>query len=115
MALLFLYTPTGGWASAVRENQVLRVGMDSMRMRVSELEKECSNMKQEIEKLGRGKSGGWKAVPKKLHLLRIKSQMCSAQEPALSASEQQQKSVSEKLEKLQAKITKHKKQLSADL
>lgn len=101
--------------SAVQENQVLRVGMDNMRMRVSELEKECSNMKQEIEKLGRGKSGGWKEVPKKLHLLRIKSQMCSAQEPALSVSEQQQKSVSEKLEKLQAKITKHKKQLSADL
>ncbi|XP_020095326.1 BTB/POZ domain-containing protein At1g30440-like [Ananas comosus] len=105
----------GGWVSAVQENQVLRVGMDNMRMRVSELEKECSNMKQEIEKLGRGKSGGWKAVPKKLHLLRIKSQMCSAQEPALSVSEQQQKSVSEKLEKLQAKITEHKKQLSADL
>nr|GFA27204.1 hypothetical protein [Tanacetum cinerariifolium] len=40
----------GGWNTAVRENQVLKVGMDSMRMRVSELEKECSNMKQEIEK-----------------------------------------------------------------
>ncbi|KAI7740176.1 hypothetical protein M8C21_004703, partial [Ambrosia artemisiifolia] len=42
----------GGWNTAVRENQVLKVGMDSMRLRVSELEKECSNMKQEIEKLG---------------------------------------------------------------
>ncbi|KAL9270794.1 BTB/POZ domain-containing protein [Drosera capensis] len=72
----------GGWAMTVRENQVLKVGMDNMRMRVSELEKECSNMKQEIEKLGRMKvssSGAWGNVPKKLGLS-FKSQMCSTQE-----------------------------------
>ena len=58
----------GGWATAVRENQVLKVGMDSMRMRVSELEKECSNMRQEIEKLGQVKgpsSSTWGNVSKK--------------------------------------------------
>ncbi|KAK4768327.1 hypothetical protein SAY87_003468 [Trapa incisa] len=48
--------PEGGWATAVRENQVLRVGMDSMKVRVSEIEKECESMKQEIEKLGKVKS-----------------------------------------------------------
>ncbi|KAK6917092.1 BTB/POZ domain [Dillenia turbinata] len=74
----------GGWATAVRENQVLKVGMDNMRMRVSELEKECSNMRQEIEKLGRIKgSSTWGNMSKKLGF-KIKSQMCSAQEGSVS-------------------------------
>ncbi|XP_010905431.1 BTB/POZ domain-containing protein At1g30440 [Elaeis guineensis] len=100
----------GGWATAVRENQVLKVGMDHMRMRVSELEKECSSMKHEIEKLGRGWSG-WSSVPRKFGF-RIKSQMCSAQEGSVS---EQQKSGTGKIEKLQAKLTKHKKQLPTDV
>lgn len=37
--------------SAVRENQVLRLDMDSMRNRVHELERECSNMKKTIQKI----------------------------------------------------------------
>ncbi|KAM3250155.1 BTB/POZ domain-containing protein isoform X2 [Capsicum chacoense] len=74
----------GGWATAVRENQVLKVGMDSMRVRVSELEKECSNMRQEIEKLGRSKgSSTWGNVSKKFGF-KLKSQMCSAQEGSVS-------------------------------
>ncbi|PIA41694.1 hypothetical protein AQUCO_02200252v1 [Aquilegia coerulea] len=74
----------GGWNAAVRENQVLKVGMDSMRMRVSELEKECTNMKQEIEKLGKGKTGGtWGNVSKKFGF-KMKSQMCSAEEGSVS-------------------------------
>uniref|UniRef100_A0A0A9CX68 NPH3 domain-containing protein n=1 Tax=Arundo donax TaxID=35708 RepID=A0A0A9CX68_ARUDO len=100
----------GGWATAVRENQLLKVGMDNMRMRLSELEKECSNMKQEIKKLGHGKSGWTSRVPKRFSL-RMKSQMCSAQEGSVS---EQQKSMSTKLDKLQAKVSKQKKQLSAD-
>lgn len=98
----------GGWATTVRENQVLKVGMDNMRMRVSELEKECSTMRQEIEKLGRGKSGGggWS----KKFGLKIKSQMCSAQDGSVS---EHQRNVGDKVEKLlQAKPTKHKKSLS---
>ncbi|XP_010923665.1 BTB/POZ domain-containing protein At1g30440 [Elaeis guineensis] len=100
----------GGWATAVRENQVLKVGMDHMRMRVSELEKECSSMRQEIEKLGRARSG-WGGVPRKFGF-KIKSQMCSAQEGSVS---EQQKTGSGKIEKLQARLTKHKKQLSTDM
>lgn len=75
----------GGWATAVRENQVLKVGMDSMRMRVNELEKECSTMKQEIQKLGRTKppSSTWGSVSKKFGFT-MKSQMCSAQEGSVS-------------------------------
>ncbi|XP_008784787.1 BTB/POZ domain-containing protein At1g30440-like [Phoenix dactylifera] len=100
----------GGWATAVRENEVLKVGMDHMRMRVSELEKECSSMRQEIEKLGRGRSG-WSSVPRKFGF-RMKSQMCSAQESSVS---EQHKNGTGKIEKLQAKLTKHKKHLPADM
>lgn len=98
----------GGWATAVRENQVLKVGMDSMRLRVSELEKECSNMRQEIEKLGRVKgSSAWGNVSKKFGF-KLKSQMCSAQEGSIS----QQNNGSGKLEK--AKDGKHKKNSSKE-
>jgi hypothetical protein len=40
------------------------VAIDNMRERVSELEKECFGMKQEIEKLVKTK-GGWNAILKK--------------------------------------------------
>ncbi|CAK8534559.1 unnamed protein product [Lathyrus sativus] len=96
----------GGWASAVKENQVLKVGMDNMRMRVSELERECSNMRQEIEKLG-GKAKGsstsaWGVVSKKLGF-KIKSQMCSAQEGSVS----KQNNGNNKVEKLKDRHVKH--------
>ena len=107
----------GGWATAVRENQVLKVGMDNMRMRLAELEKECSSMRQEIEKLGGragkgGGGGGWasRVVPRRLGL-KVRSQMCSAQEGSVS---EQQRSMSAKLDKLQAKVSKQKKQLAVD-
>ncbi|MFS7889716.1 putative BTB/POZ domain, NPH3 domain, NPH3/RPT2-like family protein [Helianthus anomalus] len=108
----------GGWNTAVRENQVLKVGMDSMRLRVSELEKECSSMKQEIEKLGRAKGGSggggdggggstWGNMSKKFGF-KFKSQMCSAQEGSIS----KQNNGSGKLEKSRGKQQKHKKDLS---
>lgn len=100
----------GGWVTAVRENQVLKVGMDNMRMRVSELEMECSNMRNEIEKLGRVKgsgSGTWGNVSRKLGF-RLKSQMCSAEEGSVS---NQSSVVSGKAEKLKEKHGKHKKNL----
>ncbi|GMP71719.1 hypothetical protein CsSME_00030017 [Camellia sinensis var. sinensis] len=102
----------GGWATAVRENQVLKVGMDSMRMRVSELEKECSNMRQEIEKLGRvkGSSSPWGSVSKKFGF-KMRSQMCSAQEG--SVSNQNNNGVG-KIEKTKDKNGKPKKNLSSD-
>lgn len=104
----------GGWATAVRENQVLKVGMDNMRMRVSELEKECSTMRQEIQKLGRGGAGksgsgtgggAWGSVSKKFGF-RIKSQMCSAQEGSVSNQ-------SQKVEKLKERRGKHKRDSSS--
>ncbi|XP_057762287.1 BTB/POZ domain-containing protein At5g66560-like [Arachis stenosperma] len=40
------------WRVAVRDNQVLRLDMDSMRTRVHQLERECSSMRKTIEKMG---------------------------------------------------------------
>ena len=101
----------GGWGtSAVRENQVLKVGMDNMRMRVSELEKECSNMKQEIEKLGRTKgSSAWGSVSKKFGF-KLKSQMCSAQEGSVS---KQQYSGNRKGEKVKNSVGKQNRSIDA--
>ncbi|CAL9107361.1 unnamed protein product, partial [Musa textilis] len=48
----------GPWRSAMRENQVLRLDMDSMRNRVQELERECSSMKKALSKLDEGGEGG---------------------------------------------------------
>ncbi|XP_073065231.1 BTB/POZ domain-containing protein At5g66560-like [Primulina eburnea] len=53
------------WRTAVRENQVLRGDMDTMRARVQDLERECSIMKKAIEKMdesgpsGHGENSGW--------------------------------------------------------
>ncbi|KAL1826246.1 hypothetical protein ACET3Z_004658 [Daucus carota] len=97
-----------GWNTAVRENQVLKVGMDSMRRRVSELEKECSNMKQEIQKLGRAGTSTWGNMSKKFGF-NLKSQMCSAQEGSVSNHNLE----TGKGEKTKEKHGKHKnKQLS---
>ncbi|OAY47201.1 BTB/POZ domain-containing protein At1g30440 isoform X1 [Manihot esculenta] len=106
----FAGSTEGGWATAVRENQVLKVGMDNMRMRVSELEKECSDMRQEIEKLGRTKgSSAWGNVSKKFGF-KLKSQMCSAEEGSVS----NQNNGSAKSEKAKDRQGKHKKNLSSD-
>ncbi|KAL6991630.1 hypothetical protein U1Q18_009741 [Sarracenia purpurea var. burkii] len=105
-------TGGGGGATALNENQILKLGMDSMRMRVSELEKECSNMKQEIEKLGRvkGPSSMWGSVSKRLLGFKMKSQMCSALEGSVS----NQNDGGEMIEKAKDKHGKHKKHLSLD-
>lgn len=67
-----------GWADAVRENHVLKVDMDNMRHRVNELERECTSMKQEIEKLGKLKgSGPWEVVSRTFGNT-FRSQFCSS-------------------------------------
>ncbi|CAD5183238.1 unnamed protein product [Musa acuminata subsp. malaccensis] len=48
----------GAWRATMRENQVLRLDMDSMRSRVQELERECSSMKKTLAKLDEGGEGG---------------------------------------------------------
>lgn len=100
----------GGWNTAERENQVLKVGMDSMRKKVSELEKECSTMKQEIQKLGRVGTNIWGNMSKKFRL-NLKSQMCSADEGSVSNYNSESRNGEQKKEK----HGKHKnKQLSSE-
>ena len=111
--------PTSGEAgaswvtvAAVRENQALRAGMDSMRLRLAELERECSGMRQDIRKLGGGKDGGWAARVQRMFSLKMKLQMCSTDEKGTMG--EQHRSAAANLEKLQAKVSKHKKHLSID-
>ncbi|XP_027914398.1 BTB/POZ domain-containing protein At5g66560-like isoform X1 [Vigna unguiculata] len=71
------------WQVTVRENQVLRLDMDSMRSRVHQLERECSSMKRVIEKMDRnGPQGGgvWLALGKKFGC-KFKTQVCDSHEP----------------------------------
>ncbi|WOG84924.1 hypothetical protein DCAR_0104109 [Daucus carota subsp. sativus] len=96
----------GGWNTAVRENQVLKVGMDSMRMRVSELEKECSNMRQEIAKLSMVKgTSTWENISKKLGF-KVKSQMCSAQDGTISKQKLENEKVISTAKDKQGKLKK---------
>uniref|UniRef100_M8BAP0 [histone H3]-lysine(4) N-trimethyltransferase n=1 Tax=Aegilops tauschii TaxID=37682 RepID=M8BAP0_AEGTA len=89
-------------SAAVRENQALRAGMDSMRLRLAELERECSGMRQDIRKLG-GAAGkdGWAARVQRMFSLKMKLQMCSTEEAKMN---DRHRSASAKLEKLQAKV-----------
>lgn len=91
------------WASAVRENQVLKVSMDNMRMRVSELEKECSTMREELEKLTRGSGRKFRN--------NIRYQICSSSGDVVN----KEMDTFKIHEKEQLKLAKHKKQLSTDM
>ncbi|KAG2581404.1 BTB/POZ domain-containing protein At1g30440-like [Panicum virgatum] len=66
-----------GWPLAARENQTLREGMDSMKQRVAELEKECTAMRQDIERLGRSRSAGKSRFR---FALAAKPQVCSTKD-----------------------------------
>lgn len=71
------------WRVAVRENQVLRLDMDSMRTRVHQLERECSSMKKAIEKIdkcGPQEGGGWRASLGKKFGCKFKTQVCDSHE-----------------------------------
>ncbi|CAH9139132.1 unnamed protein product [Cuscuta epithymum] len=75
------------WRAAVRENEVLRLDMDSMRTRVQELERECSTMKRAFNKaVGRGgdgggeQGGGWR----KRFGCKFKAQICDSHEPTVT-------------------------------
>ncbi|KAJ4843703.1 hypothetical protein Tsubulata_024542 [Turnera subulata] len=76
------------WRAAVRENQVLRLDMDSMRTRVQQLERECSTMKKVIEKMDKGgsngdKGGGWKGSLSRKFGCKFKTQVCDSHEQSV--------------------------------
>ncbi|KAH8503472.1 hypothetical protein Peur_067212 [Populus x canadensis] len=72
------------WRAAVRENQVLRLDMDSMRTRVHQLERECSTMKKVIDKIDkegpRGNNGGWRGSLTRRFGCKFKTQVCDSHE-----------------------------------
>lgn len=73
------------WKAAVRENQVLRLDMDSMRTRVHQLERECSTMKKVIEKIDKagppgGGTGSWKGSLTRRFGCKFKTQVCDSHE-----------------------------------
>ncbi|KAH7566488.1 hypothetical protein ACOSQ2_023312 [Xanthoceras sorbifolium] len=73
------------WKAAVRENQVLRLDMDSMRTRVHQLERECSSMKKVIEKIDKseGPPGGWRESLTRRFGCKFKTQVCDSHEQAV--------------------------------
>ncbi|XP_028768348.1 BTB/POZ domain-containing protein At5g66560-like isoform X2 [Neltuma alba] len=78
---------SGTWSVAERENQVLRLDMDSMRTRVHQLERECSTMRKVIAKIDNkaGPQGGrgWRASLGKKFGCKFKTQVCDSREQAV--------------------------------
>ncbi|KAK1422000.1 hypothetical protein QVD17_24821 [Tagetes erecta] len=68
---------------AVRQNQVLRLDMDSMRTRVNHLERECSTMRKaiaNIDKVDPGSTGGWRDSLSRKFGCKFKTQVCDSHE-----------------------------------
>jgi len=82
-----------GWPLAARENQTLREGMDSMKQRVFELEKECSAMREDIERLGRSRSAGKSRFPFALTAKPVCSTKDKEAAPETSKSKSKSKAV----------------------
>ncbi|KAL9265652.1 BTB/POZ domain-containing protein [Drosera capensis] len=82
---------TSTWRTAMRENQVLRLDMDTMRTRVNELERECTTMKKVIEKIdkvgvksGDGSRRGWKSSMTRRFGCKFKAQVRDSHEPTVA-------------------------------
>ncbi|XP_076933171.1 BTB/POZ domain-containing protein At5g66560-like [Bidens hawaiensis] len=71
------------WTAAVRENQVLRLDMDSMRTRVHHLERECSTMRKAIEKIDKVEPPSSRGSIWKSFGCKFKTQVCDSHEPTL--------------------------------
>ncbi|KAK8652971.1 hypothetical protein V6N13_126992 [Hibiscus sabdariffa] len=77
---------SGTWRAAVRENQVLRLDMDSMRTRVHQLERECWTMKKVIQKIEKEgpRGGGWRGSLNKRLGCKFKTQVCDSHESTVA-------------------------------
>ncbi|KAI3768397.1 hypothetical protein L2E82_19042 [Cichorium intybus] len=77
----------GTWTAAVRDNQVLRLDMDSMRTRVHYLERECSTMKKALEKIDKvdppPSPRGWRESLTKKFGCTFKTQVCDSHESTI--------------------------------
>ena len=71
------------WREAIRENEVLRLDMDSMRTRVQELETECSTMKKVIRNIDKVNSNNntshtWRSALTTKFGCKFKTQVCDS-------------------------------------
>nr|AAM19841.1 AT3g50840/F18B3_120 [Arabidopsis thaliana]AAO42777.1 At3g50840/F18B3_120 [Arabidopsis thaliana] len=78
----------GRWKEAVKENQVLRLDMDTMRTRVNQLEKECLYLKKVIAKIDKesllkAKHGAGKWSIGKKFGCKFSAQVCGSQEATM--------------------------------
>ncbi|KAJ7952941.1 BTB/POZ domain-containing protein family [Quillaja saponaria] len=81
------HSSSNTWRAAVRENQVLRLDMDSMRTRVHQLERECSSMKKVIEKIDEGDPHGrasWRVSLTRKFGCKFRTQVCDSHEPTVA-------------------------------
>ncbi|KAM0937389.1 putative BTB/POZ domain, NPH3 domain, NPH3/RPT2-like family protein [Dioscorea sansibarensis] len=74
------------WRETVRENQVLKLDMDSMRARVRELERECARMKRALERMGRGARARGLGLITKRFGCRFGAQVCDSRDLTVVAS-----------------------------
>ncbi|CAO2830617.1 unnamed protein product [Amaranthus hypochondriacus] len=80
-------TTNNTWREAIKENQVLRLDMDSMRTRVHELERECSTMKRVIQKIDKvGGSNTWRSTITRKFGCKFKTQVCDSHESTVVES-----------------------------
>ena len=80
---------SGTWRETVRENQMLRLDMDSMRTRVHQLERECSTMKKLIDKIDKPEAEPqdgarrWRGSLIRRFGCKFKTQVCDSHESAV--------------------------------
>ena len=80
-------TTNNTWREAIKENQVLRLDMDSMRTRVHELERECSTMKRVIQKIDKvGGGNTWRNTITRKFGCKFKTQVCDSNESTVVES-----------------------------
>ncbi|KAJ7213804.1 hypothetical protein O6H91_20G022600 [Diphasiastrum complanatum] len=67
-----------GWAHVLRQNQAMKIDMDRMRAKVNELEGECTEMRREIQKLGKGRIPGVPSMLSKKSGCSLALQVCNS-------------------------------------
>ncbi|KAJ7549048.1 hypothetical protein O6H91_07G038000 [Diphasiastrum complanatum] len=66
------------WAHVLRQNRAMKADIDRMRARVNELEELCSQMREEIQKLGKGKLCSIPGIPSTKAACSLVLQVCNS-------------------------------------
>ena len=70
-----------GWNAPIRENQALRMDMETIKSKVNDLERECSAMRQEIQRINKPKEAlsSWAFNLMSKFGCKFRSQVCDSQ------------------------------------